>query len=117
MRSPFEYQVRPRSGSDSGCDFYYLPGGLRYQPQLPTGSELLSEEARKSCGIRRSGAIHGGILAALRQSAAEGETMNQSTHVLVIEDNPGDADLVRLRLVEGKSAADVSCVSRLSDGL
>jgi signal transduction histidine kinase len=42
---------------------------------------------------------------------------DQSTHVLVIEDNPGDADLVRLRLVEGKSAADVSCVSRLSDGL
>ena len=24
-----------------------------------------------------------------------------STHVLLIEDNPGDADLVRLRLVEG----------------
>jgi signal transduction histidine kinase len=42
---------------------------------------------------------------------------DQSTHVLLIEDNPGDADLVRLRLVEGKSAADVSCVNRLSDGL
>jgi signal transduction histidine kinase len=41
----------------------------------------------------------------------------QSTHVLLIEDNPGDADLVRLRLVEGKSGVDVSCVSRLSDGL
>lgn len=42
---------------------------------------------------------------------------DQSTHVLLIEDNPGDADLVRLRLVEGKSAVDVSCVGRLSDGL
>ena len=42
---------------------------------------------------------------------------DQSTHVLLIEDNPGDADLVRLRLVEGKSAVDVNCVSRLSDGL
>lgn len=41
----------------------------------------------------------------------------QSTHVLMIEDNPGDADLVRLRLVEGKSAVDVNCVNRLSDGL
>jgi signal transduction histidine kinase len=40
-----------------------------------------------------------------------------STHVLLIEDNPGDADLVRLRLVESKSAVDVSCVNRLSDGL
>jgi signal transduction histidine kinase len=40
-----------------------------------------------------------------------------ATHVLLIEDNPGDADLVRLRLVEGKSAVDVSCVNRLSDGL
>jgi signal transduction histidine kinase len=42
---------------------------------------------------------------------------DQSTHVLLIEDNPGDADLVRLRLVESKSAVDVSCVNRLSDGL
>ena len=42
---------------------------------------------------------------------------DQSTHVLLIEDNPGDADLVRLRLVEGKNHVDVSCVDRLSDGL
>jgi signal transduction histidine kinase len=37
--------------------------------------------------------------------------------VLLIEDNPGDADLVRLRLVEGDAGVDVNCVSRLSDGL
>ena len=42
---------------------------------------------------------------------------DQSTRVLLIEDNPGDADLVRLRLVEGKSPVDVNCVNRLSDGL
>jgi signal transduction histidine kinase len=42
---------------------------------------------------------------------------DQSTHVLLIEDNPGDADLVRLRLVEGKSPVDVICADRLSDGL
>ncbi len=42
---------------------------------------------------------------------------NGRTHVLLIEDNPGDADLVRLRLVEGNSAVDVNCVSRLADGL
>jgi sigma-B regulation protein RsbU (phosphoserine phosphatase) len=42
---------------------------------------------------------------------------DQSTHLLLIEDNPGDADLVRLRLVEGSSAMDVRCVDRLSDGL
>src|SRR5271170_4127629 len=42
---------------------------------------------------------------------------NGHTHVLLIEDNPGDADLVRLRLVEGNSAVDVSCVTRLEDGL
>jgi signal transduction histidine kinase len=41
----------------------------------------------------------------------------KATRVLLIEDNPGDADLVRLRLVEGKSAAEVNCVNRLSDGL
>ena len=28
---------------------------------------------------------------------------NESTHVLLIEDNPGDADLIRLRLVEAHS--------------
>jgi signal transduction histidine kinase len=37
--------------------------------------------------------------------------------VLLIEDNPGDADLVRLRLTEGKSPVDVSCVNRLSEAL
>jgi signal transduction histidine kinase len=40
-----------------------------------------------------------------------------STHVLLIEDNPGDADLVRLRLVECNPAVDVACVNRLADGL
>jgi len=39
------------------------------------------------------------------------------THVLLIEDNPGDADLVRLRLVEGEPQVRVDCVSRLSDAL
>ena len=39
------------------------------------------------------------------------------TQVLLIEDNPGDADLVRLRLVEGKSPVNVNCVNRLADGL
>ncbi len=38
-------------------------------------------------------------------------------HVLVIEDNPGDADLVKLRLIENESNVDVSCVTRLSEGL
>jgi signal transduction histidine kinase len=42
---------------------------------------------------------------------------HQTTSVLLIEDNPGDADLVRLRLVEGKSPVRVNCVNRLSDGL
>jgi len=37
--------------------------------------------------------------------------------VLLIEDNPGDADLVRLRLVEGLSDVRVNCVPRLSDAL
>jgi sigma-B regulation protein RsbU (phosphoserine phosphatase) len=42
---------------------------------------------------------------------------NAHSHVLLIEDNPGDADLVRLRLIEGDPTAVVSCVSRLADGL
>ena len=40
-----------------------------------------------------------------------------TTQVLLIEDNPGDADLVRLRLVEGKTPVNVNCVNRLSEGL
>jgi len=42
---------------------------------------------------------------------------NGSKHILLIEDNPGDADLVRLRLVEAHSDVAVSCVNRLSAGL
>src|SRR5438270_14025661 len=45
------------------------------------------------------------------------ETMTPPAQVLLIEDNPGDADLVRLRLVEGKTPVNVSCFGRLSDGL
>ncbi len=40
-----------------------------------------------------------------------------SKHVLLIEDNPGDADLVRLRLVEGNSDLGVAYADRLSTGL
>jgi hypothetical protein len=47
-----------------------------------------------------------------------GETVsNQSTHVLLIEDSQGDADLVRMRLLEGNSDLEVSCADRLSSGL
>jgi len=42
---------------------------------------------------------------------------HSSNHVLLIEDNPGDADLVRLRLVESNPMVDVSCVNRLADGI
>jgi len=42
---------------------------------------------------------------------------NSHTHVLLVEDNPGDADLVRLRMVESKAEVQVNCVSRLSDAL
>jgi signal transduction histidine kinase len=42
---------------------------------------------------------------------------SQNAHVLLIEDNPGDADLVRLRLIEAKNTSEVNCVGRLSDGL
>jgi signal transduction histidine kinase len=42
---------------------------------------------------------------------------NGHTDVLLIEDNPGDADLVRLRLVESDSGVNISSVDRLADGL
>ena len=40
-----------------------------------------------------------------------------AAHVLLIEDNPGDVDLVRLRLMESQPDAEVECVHRLSDAL
>jgi phosphoserine phosphatase RsbU/P len=46
-----------------------------------------------------------------------GTVSNQPTHVLLIEDNQGDADLVRLRLVESNSDLEVSYADRLSTGL
>jgi len=42
---------------------------------------------------------------------------SSSPSVLLVEDNAGDAELVRLRLEEGDSHTEVDCVSRLSDGL
>ncbi len=42
---------------------------------------------------------------------------NDATQVLLIEDNPGDADLTRLRLVEANADVQVKCVDRLSAAL
>ena len=42
---------------------------------------------------------------------------HEPAHVLLITDKSGDADLVRLRLVESKSKFHVNCVPRLSDAL
>ena len=42
------------------------------------GANCYLQKAGKSSGIRRGGPIHGGILAGLRQPAAEGETMKRS---------------------------------------
>ena len=42
---------------------------------------------------------------------------HEPAHILLIEDNQGDADLVRLRLVEGMSDVQVNCVPRLADAL
>jgi signal transduction histidine kinase len=42
---------------------------------------------------------------------------HEPAHILLIEDNPGDADLIRLRLVESKSEVHVNCVPRLADAL
>lgn len=41
---------------------------------------------------------------------------NQTAHILLIEDNPGDADMVRSRL-ESNLDAEVICAERLSTGL
>ena len=43
--------------------------------------------------------------------------MSPSMNVLLIEDNPGDMDLVRLRLMEAHNGVTVQCANRLSDGL
>jgi signal transduction histidine kinase len=51
------------------------------------------------------------------QTTMQPTTTQEPARVLLIEDNPGDADLVRLRLVEGKSAVHVNCVPRLADAL
>jgi hypothetical protein len=52
------------------------------------------------------------------ETMSSGGTMNNGhTRVLLIEDNPGDADLVRLRLLEGDSAVNVSSVNGFRMGL
>jgi two-component system, cell cycle response regulator len=53
----------------------------------------------------------------LAQELGEELVNNGDTHVLVIEADPGDGDLIRQRLVEGDSAVRVSCVNRLAEGL
>ncbi len=42
---------------------------------------------------------------------------DHQTSVLLIEDNPGDVDLIRLRLTEADAPVEVDCVDRLSTGI
>ena len=51
------------------------------------------------------------------QAIMNQDMSNRATKVLLIEDNAGDADLTRLRLVEANADVEVKCVERLSDGL
>jgi len=44
-------------------------------------------------------------------------TQTSQKQILLVEDNPGDADLVCLRLVEGRSDVKVYTVNRLADAL
>jgi DNA-binding response OmpR family regulator len=46
-----------------------------------------------------------------------GIVRNYPSQVLLIEDNQGDADLVRMRLMESNSDLELSCADRLSTGL
>src|SRR6202011_4986186 len=85
--------------------------------QLRTGSELLIEQARQRAGLHLRGCIDRRVLCWFGATGARGEPMKNGPTVLLIEDNPVDADLVRLRLVEGDAAVNVSCVTRLADGL
>src|ERR1700737_1040633 len=57
------------------------------------------------------------MLAGAGRAPTGGTVSKQPTHVLLIEDNQGDADLVRLRLVESNSDLVVSSADRLSTGL
>lgn len=43
--------------------------------------------------------------------------MINQANVLLVEDNPGDADLIRLRLMESRSDLNISTVKRLSEAL
>lgn len=43
--------------------------------------------------------------------------MSNPPNLLLVEDNPGDADLIRLRLLEGRSDVNISIVNRLSEAL
>src|SRR6266852_2389156 len=71
-----------------------LPRKNGRNAQLRAGSELLFAKAGKSSRLCGGGAVDGNFLAGFCQPAAKGEKMSdQSTHVLLIEDNPGDADL------------------------
>ena len=82
------------------------------------GRELLCQQARQPAGLYLRRDFNWRILVWAGASSARGGTMNNGhTNILLIEDNPGDADLVRLRLIESDAAVNVSCVNRLEDGL
>src|SRR5580700_2024405 len=88
-----------------------------YCTRFSTGSGLLCEQTSNLQDFISAVTSIGELCFDLAHLPVRISMNNGHTHVLLIEDNPGDADLVRLRLVESDSTVDVSCVNRLADGL
>jgi signal transduction histidine kinase len=96
----------------------HVAGPQRYSQQLLPGREQLCDEARQFARFHLRSDVHRKLLVYPRSTSSAGEAMSDtSTHVLLIEDNPGDADLIRLRLVEANAALKVRSASRLAAGL
>ncbi len=141
-RSPEMAQVKFEDSRGSAFEFV-LPAGhcdgkggareikncLRSFSWMTTRPTLLLRKKRRpGAGIKAGWMLQliidlnlkrtGKNLVRLRAPATRGKRWRKApAQVLLIEDNPGDADLVRLRLTEGKSEVQVNCVPRLSDAL
>ena len=114
-----EIKADDDSEAHTGGHPHHLAGRGRRPQELQPARQLLHHQAHGPGPVPARGQIHRGFLAEHRGAAAKwGQEMSELLRVLLVEDNPGDADLIgELLPRDGPASFEVRHAPRLATAL
>src|SRR5574339_607918 len=102
-----------------GCHPHHLGSGTGYRGKLQPACQLLHRQAGRPRSIHRCCENDRGLLASDCQVAAQRKRMTENVRILLVEDDPADAGLIRIALTEADQAPglELAWVDRLDKAL